>query len=254
MGITISFASEKGGIGKTTMATNIADTLSRKGFKVLIVDVDPQCNTTSFFKGTSTNVATMYDILGKQISDVNEAIQHGEKLDIIPCDPLLVNNESNFCKLEDYYILKKALKPVKENYDFIIIDTPPNLGSYLTNALVASDGVILPMMPQKFAIDGATTLMQHIRNIQEVANENLKIYGIAFINYDARKSLDNAIKDMLPEVAQNINTNIFKTYIRTCQQIQDAQAKNISIYDLPNNKAQEDFSQITEELLKIIGR
>ena len=140
----IAITNQKGGIGKTTTATTLATGLTREGYKALLLDMDPQCNSTDTFRALVYNQATLYDVLIKE-DDINEAIQHTEIGDIVAGDPLLAQAEKTLSNLGRELRLKEALEKLKTEYDFIIIDTPPHLGVLLANALSAANSCIIQL-------------------------------------------------------------------------------------------------------------
>ena len=132
---TIAVTNQKGGVGKSTTALCLADGLNHLGYKCLLLDLDPQCNTTSTRIESTEDIATIYDVLDDAV-DINDAIVKTQMGDILPGDKLLPTIESKLnAKIDRYSILKKKLPLIKENYDFVIIDTPPNLGLYMLNAV-----------------------------------------------------------------------------------------------------------------------
>lgn len=247
---TISIANQKGGVAKTTTALCLANGLQECGYKVLMIDMDPQCNTSSTYKAVQEDTNTLYDLLHEDCT-IEEAIQETDSGDIISGDNHLAGIEGEFAAhIKNYSLLRKKLTEIADNYDFTIIDTPPNIGFYMTSALVASDGVIVPLKAEKFAIDGLAQIMSNINDAKDV-NPDLKIYGVLLTVYDKRTALDTIVHDQLPEIGKEQDFNVFRTSIRTCQQIKEAQSRQVRLFDeYPNCNAAIDYANLIRELLE----
>ena len=261
MAIKIAVANQKGGIGKTTTAINIADGLTHAGKHVLFIDLDPQCNSTNTFGAQIDNTNTIVDVL-KRDCTAKDAVQHMPIGDIIAGDQLLVQEEMFFnnAKAREN-LLKRQLNDIDNEYDFIIMDTPPNLGVYMTNALTAADGCIIPIEAESYAIDGLGLLINTINEIVDALNENLKIYGVLLNKYDSRNKLDRVIKDALPEVGKTKNFHTFNTVVRVSQAIKNVQSlndgddktTNRSLFEIyPTSNAALDYVELIKELLEVI--
>ena len=252
--ITISIANQKGGVAKTTTALCLANGLQECGYKVLVIDMDPQCNTSSTYRAIQENTATLYDFLHEDCT-IEEAIQTTESGDIISGDSNLAGIEGEFAAhIKNYSLLRKALKTIDDKYDFAIIDTPPNIGFYMTSALVASSGVIVPLKAEKFAIDGLAQIMANSNDAKDV-NPDLQIYGVLLTVYDKRTALDTVVHDQLPEIGKERGFKVFKTSIRTCQQIKEAQSRQVRLFDeYPNCNAAIDYANLIKELLEEVKK
>ena len=252
--ITISIANQKGGVAKTTTALCLANGLQECGYKVLMIDMDPQCNTSSTYRAVQENTATLYDFLHEDAT-LEEAIQTTDSGDIVSGDNNLAGMEGEFAAhIKNYSLLKKALKTIDDRYDFAIIDTPPNIGFYMTSALVASSGVIIPLKAEKFAIDGLAQIMANINDAKDV-NPDLKIYGVLLTVYDKRTALDSLVHEQLPEIGKQQGFKVFKTAIRTCQQIKEAQSRQVRLFDeYPNCNAAIDYANLIKELLEEVKK
>jgi chromosome partitioning protein len=185
----ISFANQKGGVGKTTSAVNIAASLGILGHKVLLIDLDPQGNATSGVGVSKKNLKkTVQNILveGAAISDVVIETKF-DNLWLIPANITLANAEFQLFDEEDSQLeLKKALLEAKDNYDYIIIDCPPSLGMLTVNALSASDGVVIPMQCEFYALEGLSQLMITVSRIKQHYNDKLTVTGILVTMYNKR--------------------------------------------------------------------
>lgn len=252
--ITIAIANQKGGVAKTTTALCLANGLQECGYKVLMIDMDPQCNTSSTYRAIQEDTATLYDFLHEDCS-LEEAIQTTDSGDIVSGDNNLAGIEGEFAAhIKNYSLLRKALKTIEDRYDFTIIDTPPNIGFYMTSALVASSGVIIPLKAEKFAIDGLAQIMSNINDARDV-NPQLEIYGVLLTVYDKRTALDSVVHDQLPEIGKEQGFKVFKTAIRTCQQIKEAQSRQVRLFDeYPNCNAAIDYANLIKELLEEVNK
>ena len=213
MGRTIVVANQKGGVGKTTTAINLSASLAELGKKVLVIDIDPQGNTTSGL-GVDKEEAenTVYELLLGEL-EISDCIQKEvfENLDIIPSNINLAAAEIELIDVEDkQFILKKAVDEVRENYDFIIIDCPPSLSMLTINAMCAGDTVLVPIQCEYYALEGLSQLMQTIELVKERLNTELEIEGVVFTMYDARTNLSLQVVE---NVKNNLNQNIYKTII-----------------------------------------
>ncbi len=200
MGKILAFANQKGGVGKTTSAVNIAASMGAKGKKVLLVDVDPQGNASS---GVGINKKSIklssYEVLIHR-SNASRAIAETEfkNLSVIPATISLAGAEFELVSTEGRENrLKEALAEVKDDYDYIILDCPPSLGILTINCLVAADGVIVPMQCEYFALEGLTQLLMTIRQIKRLYNPNLEITGILVTMFAPRLNLSMQVMDEL---------------------------------------------------------
>lgn len=214
MGRVISLANQKGGVGKTTTAINLAASLAALEKRVLIVDADPQGNASS---GLGIDLRkseyTIYDCLVDGV-DISRAVIKCdiENLDIIPSNIDLVGAEIEMLNMEGREsVLKKLLVPVKESYDYILIDCSPSLGLLTVNALTASDSVIVPVQCEYFALEGLGKLLNTIKIIQNNLNRELVIEGFLLTMYDARLRLSNQVVD---EVRKHFRQMVFETIIQ----------------------------------------
>lgn len=251
MGKIISLANQKGGVGKTTTAINLAASLVSLGKKVLLVDADPQANASS---GLGINIRTLeFTIYECLIDDVpvQQAIHWTamKNLDILPSHIDLVGAEIEMLHLENREkVMSKLLTPLKSLYDYILIDCSPSLGLITVNALTASDSVIIPVQCEYFALEGISKLLNTIKIIKSRLNLKLEIEGFLLTMYDNRLRLANQV---LAEVKKHFEGMVFETII--CRNVRLSEApshgKPVLLYD-PESKGNINYLDLAKELIQ----
>ncbi len=249
MGKSIVFVNQKGGVGKTTSAINIGAYIALAGKKVLLVDFDAQGNMSSGV-GISKEKPTIYDLMAEQVKP-EEAVKHTsvENLDAISASIDLSGAAIELVDQEDReFYLKRALAPLKEIYDFILIDCPPSLGLLTINGLAAADSVLVPMQCEYFALEGITLLLQTVQGVQKNINPNLEIGGIFFTMYDSRTRL---AQEVVVQVKSYFKDVVFNTIIPRNVRLSEAPSHGLPIckYDSTCAGARS-YEKLAEEVIR----
>ena len=250
MSRVIAVSNQKGGVGKTTTSVNLSASLAALEKKVLLIDFDPQANTSSSIGiDVSVNTKTIYDLLENNC-EINECIYNTKLrfLDVIPAHIDLVGIEIEFINSSDReYLLRNVIDKIKEKYDFIIIDCPPSLGLLTINALSAANSIIVPIQCEYLALEGLGKLLNTIKSIQKLHNSDLSIEGLLLTMYDTRLNLSNQVKK---EVKLHFNEMVFKTVIHRNVKLGEATSfgKSIIDYDV-SSKGADNYLNLAKELI-----
>ena len=231
MAITIALTNQKGGVGKTTTSSSLAAGLaSFYDKKVLAIDLDPQ-GSLGFSLGLNIeDCSTIYDVLTGKLP-VRDAIQTTDYCDIITSNILLSSAELEFTAANRKLLLKEALAPVMDEYDYIIIDTPPALNILTVNAYAAADHLIIPMAPEILSLLGVTRLRETIESVKHSLNPRLNVLGIILTRFNGRTLLAQEVKEMAENMAAQIGTRLFARQIRPSVVVAEAPAHGLSVYD-----------------------
>ena len=254
MGKVISIANQKGGVGKSTTAINLAACLAEKKKNILLIDLDPQSNTTSGYGIEKESIKnSVYDLIMGECS-IEDAILNMEypKMDIISSVPDLAGAEIELLEFEDKeFRLKNSLDTIKSNYDYIFIDCPPSLSMITINGLAASDSILIPMQAEYYAMEGLALLINTIEMIRENINPALDIQGILFTMYDGRTKLS---QEIVENVKTNLNVKIYNTVIPRNVRLAEAPSYGvpINLYD-KKSKGAKAYISLAEEFLEMEG-
>lgn len=251
MGKIVAIFNQKGGVGKTTTCVNFAAALGQKGKKTLLVDCDPQGNTTSGVGLDKSEIEnSSYDILINDVSAKDAVVKTEFKnLSVLPADMNLAGAELELAENENRFkALKKALATVIMDYDYIIIDCPPSLGLISLNALTAADTVIVPLQCEYYALEGLSQLLGTIRTVKQHYNEHLELEGVLYTMYDTRLKLNQQVMD---EVEQYFPGKAYKTKIPRSVKLAEAPSfgKPIFYYEKYSKPAFA-YKKFTDEFLK----
>lgn len=247
----IAVCNQKGGVAKTTTACAMATGLAKRGYKVLMVDTDSQRNSTGVYQAESDGVATIHDLLFTRGIDPFICVQHTVNGDIIASDSLMAKDDANLNGVRESLMLKKALAPFKEHYDFIVLDHNPGHGGILNNVLTAADDIIIPMQTDGFSIDGAADLAERINSVKEFTNHDLKVAGILLTLYNGRTSSARKFLEQAGVIEDLFESKVYDAKIRRCQALSDANTSRLSIFDYdPNGNGAADYSAMIDEYLE----
>ena len=251
MGRTIVIANQKGGVGKTTTSINLSAALAEQGQKVLVIDMDPQGNTTSGLGVEKDEVEnTVYELLLGECT-IQECMQKEifENLSILPANINLAGAEIELISAENKeYLLKNTLDEVKDQYDFVIIDCPPSLSMLTINAMTTADSVLVPIQCEYYALEGLSQLIHTVELVRDRLNPQLTIEGVVFTMYDARTNLSLQVVE---NVKDNLDQTIYKTIIPRNIRLAEAPSYGMPInkYD-PKSAGADSYMRLADEVME----
>ena len=247
MARVIAVANQKGGVGKTTTAHNVAASLTYKEYRVLMIDLDPQGNLSFIAGADNVHKPTVYEILRGKAS-IKETLQQTKSGHIIPANILLSGADMEFTQPE---LLRNSLDAIKSGYDFVLIDTPPSLGILTINALTAADSVIIPLSADILSLQGISQLHNTIEAVRKHSNPGLKIEGLLFTQHNNRTLLSREFEKAIKAAAKRMNTKVFQTAIRASVATREAQANQTDILTYsPVSPTAEGYNALTAEIIK----
>ena len=254
MAYVIALTNQKGGVGKTTTSCALISGLTAKKKKVLGIDLDPQGNLGFSLGIEIEECATIYDAFKGQ-ADLNDIIHKTPYGDVVPSNILLSGAELEFNRPGREFLLKDLLKTVSGKYDYVVIDTPPALNILTVNAYVASDALIIPMVPEILSLLGISQIKETIDSVKKFYNPGLNILGILLTKYNGRLNLAKEVHEMSESIAAQLGTKVFDTKIRSSVSIAEAPAHGESIFEYsPKSNPAIDYTLFVDETLKIIRK
>jgi len=249
MGKSIAIANQKGGVGKTTTAVNLASCLALKGKKILLVDIDAQGNSCSGLGiSKETEESSIYEILIDGL-EIHKTVKEVEpNFHLVPVNVNLAGAQIEILEMEDReFRLKKAIEGIKGNYDFVIIDCPPSLDIMTLNALVAADSVLIPLQCEYYALEGLAQLLKTISLVQKRLNPALNIEGVVLTMFDSRTNLSTQVME---EAISYFKEKVYKTIIPRNIKLSEAPSygQPITVYD-PSSIGAKSYMKLAEEVI-----
>lgn len=246
---------QKGGVGKSTTAHAIGAGLRARKERVLYVDLDAQCNLSQTL-GAVGEGATILDLIGERMPEegrreiVQAAVQHLPVGDLLPATSTLAAADINITGVGKEHRLAEVLACFEEDYDYIVIDTPPALGILTVNALTAATGAVIPAQADTYSLQGIGQLYDTIEAVRAYTNPNLRVLGIVLTRYNNRAILNREVAESMDEAAQMMGTKLYKTSIRECIALREAQASQTDIFSYaPRSNASADYIALLREML-----
>ena len=244
----IAVTNQKGGVGKTTTCCALVSGLSMMGFKVLGIDLDPQGNLGFSLGIDIESGPSIYELL-KNEAAAQEVVRVTDVGHILPSNILLSSAELEFSRAGREFILLNAITPIKDNYDYIIIDTPPALNILTVNAYVTSNSLIIPMIPEVLSLLGISQLKDTIEVVKKFYNSNLRILGVLLTKYNKHLNLVKEVEDLTAAIAEQLETSILKTKIRNNVVVAEAPAHGQSVLSYaPKSNAAADYNSLIKEI------
>ncbi len=250
MGRVIAVANQKGGVGKTTTAVNLSTSLAKKGKKVILVDGDPQGNATSGLGIEKDLENSLYDVLVNEV-DIKQTLQDTcvKTLKLCPSNMDLAGAEVELVsQMSREFRMKEKIDPIKDEYDYIIIDCPPSLGLITLNSFTAADSVLIPVQCEYYALEGLGQLLNTINLVKKHLNKGLEIEGAVLTMYDMRTNLSNQV---VKEVKRYFDDKVYKTVIPRNIKLSEAPSFGmpIGLYD-PKSKGARAYEKLAKEVMK----
>lgn len=250
----ISVSNVKGGVGKTSTAAILSAGLTQRGNNVLMIDSDPQTNLTMcFLPEPPDGTPSIYHVYadGKSLDEVKTPIK--ENLNLIIGDFELCNADMQFLKAGRLKMLRKAIKSIKSNYDFIVIDTPPNLGILSLNAFLVSDYIIVPMAADSFSLKGVRLLKQTLDEVTEETEKSLSVTGLLLTKYTNRTNVSKLLEKSINSAAELLDTKVFNSRIRQATVLQESQVAKVDLLEYaPKAPVTLDYQAFIDEFLERI--
>lgn len=247
----ITFANQKGGVGKTTTSHIVSVGLAKKGYRVLACDLDPQANLTSVLRvDPESDIVTLYDLFEGECNTEDTIVKTEIGVDLMVGSLMLSGADRKYSATGNEYILKESLEQIKDKYDYIIIDTPPALGVMSLNALASTDYLVVVLTPDYFSGKGLRQFLGTVETTNKyLSNPKLKINGLLLTRCD-NTNLSAIVSDDMAEIAAALNTKIYKSKIRQGVAVRESQYLESSLFNLKDSTVLEDYKMFIDELLE----
>lgn len=250
MAKVIAIANQKGGVAKTTTTTALAAGLKKKGFRVLAIDADPQGNLSDSVGADNRTSDTVYELLKNEV-EAAAAIQHLDVFDVIPANIMLAGAEQEISQIGKEQRMKERIASVMDDYDYIIVDTPPSLGLLTINAFTVADEVIIPTTAGIFAASGILQLFETIKNVRKYCNSKIRIAGVLLTKFNPRSNNNQDMRDLTEKIANSMEADLFHTFIRSSVVVEEAQARKEDVFSYKEKSTvAEDYKSFIEEYLE----
>ena len=246
----VSIANQKGGVGKTTTAINLAAALAMRGKRTLLIDMDPQSNSSMSYLDIRTIERSLYDVLSDSQCALSDVIIESKvpNLLVAPARIALAKLEAKLVgEMDAHFRLKDRLDPIRDDYEFVVIDCPPTLGLLTANALVASSHLLVPIQSSYFALEGTDDLLETIDKIKSRPNPNLQLLGVVITMHDKRTTL---AKDIFDQIHQVFGERLFQTVITKSIRLEESPAYKESIFSFaPDSSGAAEYYRLCEEVM-----
>jgi chromosome partitioning protein len=247
----LAIANQKGGVGKTTTAINLASSLALQGNKTLLIDMDPQANSTLSFVDPDSIKMSVYDVLVDNTIAFEDCLIHTPvaNLDLLPARISLAKLEGKLLgEFDGHFRFKDRIAPLASNYQYVIIDTPPTLGLITVSALVASTHLLIPIQSSYFALEGTDDLLETFKRVKSRPNPNLQLLGILITLHDRRTTLSN---DIVQQIRQVFGDKVFETIISKSVRLEESPAYKESIFTYaPRSSGATEYEQLCKEVMR----